>query len=76
MVALRRIKGRSSESEPDSSSELISITLTGRFVPARLYDDDDGSWGELEEVDGGVADVVDMDGSSKGFASENIEGSE
>lgn len=71
-MVLRRIKGRSSESESDSSSELISITVMGRFVPARVYDDDDGSWREVEEVDGGVGNIDDVEGSSKGFTSENI----
>lgn len=78
MVVLRRIKGRSSESESDSSSELISITVMGRFVPAGLYDDDgddDGSSREVEEVDGGVGNMVDEE-SSKRFAPENIGGSD
>lgn len=76
MVVLRRIKGRSSESESDSSSELISITVMGRFVPAGVYDDDDdGSSREVEEVDGGVGNMFD-EGISKRFASENIGGSD
>ena len=79
MVVLRRIKGRSSESESDSSSELISITVMGRFVPAGVYDDDDddddGSSREVEVVDGGVGNMFD-EGSSKRFASENIGGSD
>lgn len=74
MVVLRRIKGRSSESESDSSSELISITVMGRFVPAGVYDDD-GSSREVEEVDGGVGNMFD-EGISKRFASENIGGSD
>lgn len=36
-MVLRRIKGRSSDSESDSSSELISITVIGRVVSAGVY---------------------------------------
>lgn len=77
-MALRRIRGRSSRSDSDSSSELISITVMGRFVPAMVYDvdDDGGSWRKVEETDGGVDNMDDVAGSSKGSASENIGGSD
>lgn len=77
-MALRRIRGRSSRSDSDSSSELISITVMGRFVPAMVYDvdDDDGSWRKLEEADSGLGKMDDMAGTSKGSASENIGGSD
>lgn len=77
-MVLRRIRGRSSESDSDSSSELISITVMGRFVPAMLYDvdDDDGSWRKVEEADGEVDSMDDVAGSSKGSASENLGGSD
>lgn len=78
-MALRRIRGRSSRSDSDSSSELISITVMGRFVPAMVYDVDDdggGSWRKVEEADGGVGNMDDVAGISKGSASENIGGSD
>lgn len=77
-MALRRIRGRSSRSDSDSSSELISITVIGRFVPAMVYgvDDDGGSWRKVEEADGGLGNMDDVAGSSKGSASENIGGSD
>lgn len=80
-MALRRIRGRSSRSDSDSSSELISITVMGRFVPAMVYDvddddDDGGSWRKVEEADGGVGNMGDVTGSSKSSASENIGGSD
>lgn len=76
-MILRRIRGRPSESDSDSSSELISITVMGRFVPAMLYDvDDDGSWRKVEEADGEIDSMDDVAGSSKCSASENIGGSD
>lgn len=72
-MVLRRIRGRSCRSDSHSSSELISITVMGRFVPAMVYDvDDDGSWRKLEEADGGLGNMDDVAGISKGSASENI----
>lgn len=49
----------------------------GRFVPAMVYDaadDDGGSWRKVEEADGGVGNMYDVAGTSKGSASVNIGG--